>query len=60
MYQYHVICGMYVVQQDDTAFGCCCGSCHTSTAPVVVLYICYEYAYFGKINTYQVFESAAV
>ena len=59
MYQYHVICGMYVVQQFDTAFGCCC-SCHTSTAPVVVFYIWYEYACFGTINTYQVCESAAV
>ena len=51
MYQYHVICGMYVVQQYDTALGCCC-SCHTSTAPVVVFYIWYEYAYFGTINMY--------
>ena len=34
MYQYHVVCGRYVVQQYDTAFGCCC-SCHTRTAPVV-------------------------
>ena len=47
--QYHVICGMYVVQQYDAAFGCCC-SCHTSTAPVVVFYIWYEYVYFGAIN----------
>ena len=36
MYQYNVICGMYVVQvqQYDTAFGCCC-PCHTSIVPVV-------------------------
>ena len=54
------MCGMYVVQQYDTAFGCCCCSCHTSTAPVVVFYIWYECAYFGTINTYQVCESAAV
>ena len=61
MYQYRVICGMYVAQQYDTAFGCCC-SCHTSTctAPVVLFYMWYEYAYLGTIKTYQVCESAAV
>ena len=57
--QYHVICGMYVVQQYDAAFGCCC-SCHTSTSLVAVFYISHEYAYFGTINTHQVCESAAV
>ena len=39
---------------------CCCSSCHTSSAPVAVFYICYECAYFGTINTYQVCESAVV
>ena len=37
---------MYVrcVEQYDTPYGCCC-SCHTSTAPVVVFYVLYEYEY---------------
>ena len=55
---------MYVrcVEQYDTPYGCCC-SCHTSTAPVVVFRVFYEYEYayyLCTIITYQVCESSVV